>query len=113
MSHTERDAFSDYTQFPRGRKFIADLDSTPVTVFATNTSFKITHIQISATSGSNRKVTFRPVGGGTAIMIAWTSSGRSVTFPGWQTDAAGVEALTDSGTNDTQVTLFTVEPTIA
>jgi len=112
MGHTERDAFSDYTQFPRGRKVISNLDSTPVTVFAAGTNFKITHFQISG-DNTERLVTFRPVGGGTTILTIHARDGNSVTFPGWQTDEDGVEVLTDSATNDINITMFTVEPTIS
>jgi len=104
-------SFSDQTQFPRGRKVLSNIDSTAVELFAVNTSFKIVNIVTSAPE--RRQITFREVGGGPTIVIFNAFEDSSSFWPGWQTDAAGVEVLTNSGTNDTDITVFTVEPIVS
>jgi len=107
--------FSDQTQFPRGHKILENLDSTPVTMFAANTSFKIRHIIVCGSGGdsdNDREITFRGVGGGTVITVVSMAANQCAVLPGWQTDAEGVEVLTNSGTNEIHVTAFTVEPII-
>lgn len=107
-------AFNDFTEFPRGRKVISNLNSTPQTIFAANTSFKILRITISGSSGSTtRRITFRGASGGATIVVASVPADQIMPLPGWQTDALGVEVLTDSGTTDVNITAFTVEPTIS
>ena len=107
-------AFDDYSQFPRGRKVVIGLNSTPVTLFATNTSVKITHIVFTGNNGAaDREIIIRKDGGGANVVVLRAFHEFTHFIPGWQTDEDGLEALTDSATGDVDLFVYTVEPTIA
>ena len=104
-------AFSDITQFPRGRVHVAALSNTAKTLFAANVKAKITHIVISGGAAAE-VVIFRDLDDSPEIVRVAVAAGQTKVIPGWQVTDQGIEVITVDAAGDVTVTAFTVEPDV-